>query len=142
MCTCLRLAWQLYLWMTCVLTMISHVVILLWHLAPNVKGFMSFVNYNKCVEDLVCAIVDSQAMPSVKLWHASCGHLNFVSLLHPQKFEMFSTLPKLEGPSKHVYEGYILGKMQHSSFRKDGSIRATCKLQLIHSDVCGPMQMP
>ena len=35
-----------------------------------------------------------------------------------------------------------LGKMQRSSFPKDGSVRATRKLQLIHSDVCGPMQTP
>lgn len=25
-------------------------------------------------------------------------------------------------------------------FPKDGSVRATCRLQLVHSDVCGPMQ--
>ena len=55
---------------------------------------------------------------------------------------MVSSLPKLEAPVKHVCEGCILGKMQCASFPKDGSIRAECKLQLIHSDVCGPMQTP
>jgi len=43
---------------------------------------------------------------------------------------------------KHVCEGCILGKMQRAKFPKDGSIRATSKLQLVHSDVCGPMQTP
>ena len=55
---------------------------------------------------------------------------------------MVASLPILEAPSKHVCEGCILGKMQCSSFPKDGSVRATRKLQLIHSDVCGPMQTP
>ena len=55
---------------------------------------------------------------------------------------MVASLPPLEAPLKHVCEGCILGKMQRSSFPKDGSVRATRKLQLIHSDVCGPMQTP
>ena len=32
--------------------------------------------------------------------------------------------------------------MQRSSFPKDGQVRADRKLQLVHSDVCGPMQTP
>ena len=55
---------------------------------------------------------------------------------------MVASLSPLEAPLKHVCEGFILGKMQRSSFPKDGSVRATRKLQLIHSDVCGPMQTP
>ena len=56
------------------------------------------------------------------------------------KSEMVPSLPKLQAPWKHVCEGCILGKMQRSSFPKYGSVRATQKLQLVHSDVCGPMQ--
>ena len=55
---------------------------------------------------------------------------------------MVSLLPRLEAPPKHVCEGCILGKMQRASFPKDGSVRAEHRLQLIHSDVCGPMQTP
>ena len=95
--------------------------------------------YGKCVEDLACVVMDSQAISDAKLWHARFGHLNFASLLRLQKFEMVSSLPKLEAPVKHVCEGCILGKMQHASFPKDESIRAERRLQLIHSDVCGPM---
>ena len=47
---------------------------------------------------------------------------------------MVSSLPKLEAPVKHVCEGCILGKMQHDSFPKDGSVRGEHKLQLVHSD--------
>ena len=55
---------------------------------------------------------------------------------------MVSSLPKLMAPSKHVCEGRILGKMQHSSFSKDGFVRANEKMQLFQSDVCGLMQTP
>ena len=48
----------------------------------------------------------------------------------------------LEMPIKHVCEGCILGKMHIFSFPKDGSVRATQKLHLVHSDVCGPMRTP
>ena len=67
-----------------------------------------------------CVVVDSQAVVDAKLWHACFGNLNFASLLRLQKSKMVSSLPKLETPSKNVCEGCILGKMQHSSFPKDG----------------------
>ena len=105
-------------------------------------GLYKLSNYGKCVEDVACAVVDSQAISDAKLWHAHFGHLNFASLLCLQKFDMVSSLPPLQAPLKHVCEGCILGKMQRSSFPKDGSVRAVCKLQLVHSDVCGPMQTP
>ena len=48
----------------------------------------------------------------------------------------------LKAPEKHVCEGCILGKMLRASFSKDGSVRAVNRLQLVHSDVCGPMMTP
>ena len=70
------------------------------------------------MEDFACVVVDLQAILDEKLWHACFGHLNFASLLCLQKLEMVSSFPKLETPSKHVCEGCILSKMQHSSFPK------------------------
>ena len=35
-----------------------------------------------------------------------------------------------------------MGKMQCSSFPKDGQVRGDKKLQLVHSDVCSAMQTP
>ena len=94
------------------------------------------------MEDVACTVSDLQEVLDAKLWHARFGHLNFASLLRLQKSQMVSSLPHLEAPPKHVCEGCILGKMQRASFPKDGSVRAECKLQLIHSDVYGPMQTP
>ena len=55
------------------------------------------------------------------------------------KSDMVASLPSLEAPSRHVCEGCILGKMQRHKFPKDGLVRATRKLQLVYSDVCGPI---
>ena len=107
------------------------------------RGLYRLAAYEKCVKDLACTISDLQAVSDAKLWHARFGHLNFASLLRLlQKSERVCLFPRLEAPPKHVCEGCILGKMQRASFPKDGSMRAERRLQLIHSDVCGPMQTP
>ena len=87
-------------------------------------GLYKLSTYGKCVEDVACALVDLQAVSDAKLWHACLGHLNFSSLLRLQKFDMVSSLPTLQALLKRVCEGYIIGKMQRSSFPKDGSVRA------------------
>ncbi|MCO5581903.1 hypothetical protein L7F22_035792 [Adiantum nelumboides] len=54
----------------------------------------------------------TQAMRDAELWHARFGHVGYGSLMTLQRHNM------------------------------DGSVRATRKLQLVHSDVCGPMRTP
>ena len=105
-------------------------------------GLYKLNAYVNCVEDVACAVSDAKAISDAKLWHARFGHLNFASLLRLQKSDMVSSLPTLQALVKHVCESCILGKMHCSSFPKDGSVRAVHKLQVIHSDVCSPMQTP
>ncbi|MCO5572500.1 hypothetical protein L7F22_026255 [Adiantum nelumboides] len=59
-----------------------------------------------------------------------------------QRHNMVHDLSLLEMPPRHVCEGCVLGKIHRFAFSQNGSIRATQKLQLVHSDVCGPMRMP
>ena len=66
--------------------------------------------------------------------------MNFGSLMTLQKLKMVDASPPLETPPPHACEGCILRKMHRFPFKKDGTMRATQKLQLIHSDVCGHMQ--
>ncbi|MCO5611034.1 hypothetical protein L7F22_065284 [Adiantum nelumboides] len=68
-----------------------------------------------CYEKQIQACIaetKTQAMQDVELWHARFGHVGYGSLMTLQRHNM------------------------------DGSVRATRKLQLVHSDVCGPMRMP
>ena len=69
------------------------------------------------------------------LWSSKfCQFVAFV------KTKMVASFPPLAASLKHVCEGFILGKMQCFEFPKDGFVHATCKLELVYSDVCGPMQ--
>ena len=69
------------------------------------------------------------------LWHLRLGHINIkrlerLSRLGPLKHLKVGTLP--------VCESCIEEKMTKRSFSGKG-LRATEPLQLVHSDVCGPM---
>ena len=54
---------------------------------------------------------------------------------------MVKGLPLIEKPDS-LCEGCILGKQHRESFPSGKSIRAKAPLEIIHSDLCGPMQAP
>jgi len=73
------------------------------------------------------------------LWHLRFGHLNFggLNLLHRKG--MVRGLPLIEKPDS-LCEGCILGKQHRENFSSGKRIRAKAPLEIIHSDLCGPMQ--
>ena len=75
------------------------------------------------------------------LWHLRFGHLNFggLNLLHRKG--MVRGLPLIEKPDS-LCEGCILGKQHREKFPLGKSIRAKAPLEIVHSDLCGPMQTP
>ena len=77
--------------------------------------------------------------PSV-LWHLRYGHLNFDSLKLLTSQNMVCGLPKVQAPKEEVCKGCALGKHTRSKFPKDAAWRASYPLQLVHLDICGPMQ--
>ena len=50
----------------------------------------------------------------------------------------FPLIEKLE----RICEGYIFGKQHRESFRVGKSYREKSPLEIVHSDICGPMQTP
>ncbi|MCO5563862.1 hypothetical protein L7F22_017512 [Adiantum nelumboides] len=98
-------------------------------------------HYEKHIQACI-AKTKTQAMQDVELWHARFGHVGYGSLMTLQRHDMVHDLSLLEMPPRHVCEGCVLGKMHRFAFSQDGSVRATRKLQLVHSDVCGPMRTP
>ena len=50
-------------------------------------------------------------------------------------------LPLIEKPDS-LCEGCILGKQHRESFPSGKSIRENSPLEIVHSDLCGPMQTP
>ena len=69
------------------------------------------------------------------------GHLNFggLNLLHRKG--MVKGLPLIEKPD-NLCEGCILGKQHRESFPAGKSIREKAPLEIVYSDLCGPMQAP
>ncbi|MCH84804.1 hypothetical protein A2U01_0005641, partial [Trifolium medium] len=72
------------------------------------------------------------------LWHYRFGHLNFNGLRVLQQKEMVKGLPQIETPS-HVCEECVIAKQHRNSFPQESTWRASHVLQLVHSDICGPM---
>ncbi|MCO5579590.1 hypothetical protein L7F22_033447 [Adiantum nelumboides] len=98
-------------------------------------------HYEKQIQACI-AETKTRAMQDAELWHARFGHVGYGSLMTLQRHNMVHDLSLLEMPPRHVCEGCVLGKMHRFAFSQDGSVRATRKLQLVHSDVCGPMRTP
>jgi hypothetical protein len=71
-------------------------------------------------------------------WHERLGHFNMARL--KELDAMVDGMNLKEVPLHHACEAYIEGKHQRTSFPKDEAARAFKLLELVHSDVCGPMK--
>eukprot|EP00253_Pinus_taeda_P027041 PITA_27041 len=75
-----------------------------------------------------------------KLWHERFGHLNYRSLQHLCKENMVTGLPMVSCRDG-VCSGCVLGQHHRDSFEKRASWHASAPLQLVHSDLCGPLSV-
>lgn len=66
------------------------------------------------------------------------GHLNFNSLVKLSKTDLVRGLPHLS-PHSSTCEGCMLGKQDRTPLPKESKLRASRPLELIHTDLCGPM---
>ncbi|KAL4353579.1 hypothetical protein GQ457_06G019510 [Hibiscus cannabinus] len=73
-----------------------------------------------------------------ELWHLRYGHLNIKGLKLLSDKGMVLGLPKIG--SLDLCEGCIYGKQTRKPFPVNKAWRATKCLELIHADLCGPMQ--
>jgi len=71
-------------------------------------------------------------------WHQILGHLNMASLTRLEKMVNGMNLKKM--PLHHVCEACIEGKHQRRFFPQDDATMASKLLELVNSDVCGPMK--
>nr|GFA51289.1 retrovirus-related Pol polyprotein from transposon TNT 1-94 [Tanacetum cinerariifolium] len=72
------------------------------------------------------------------LWHRRYGHLNFGDLKILSSKGMVKGLDHIDHPNQ-MCEGCLFGKHARSSFMKEATSRAKETLQLIHTDLCGPI---
>jgi hypothetical protein len=73
---------------------------------------------------------------SCELWHRILSHINYKSL--PYICKAVTGLPELKVDHEGICNGYAQGKNIKNQFPKRDN-KAEGALELIHSDVCGPM---
>jgi hypothetical protein len=71
-----------------------------------------------------------------ELWHRIFAHLHYKAL--PSVSKMVTGLPKIQEKPDSVCKGCAQGKNVKHSFPNSNS-RAKRVLDIVHSDVCGPM---
>ena len=83
--------------------------------------------------------VEARVSPISTLWHQLYGHLNMQYLSQLSREGLVSGLPDIQTQQLGVC-GTCQASKQHRSSFKDGESRHASKVhQLIHADICGPM---
>jgi hypothetical protein len=78
---------------------------------------------------------------ALELWHRRLGHLNIKGVHALQNMVSGMNLGNMAcAISSFVYEGCIEGKQHCKPLPSDGGMRATKPLEIMDSDVCGPMR--
>ncbi|GKU98369.1 hypothetical protein SLEP1_g11381 [Rubroshorea leprosula] len=102
--------------------------------APLSKNRMFQVDISGGTYNCLNAIIKDESW----LWHLRFGHLNFQSLKLLAQGQMVKGLPSIHNPDQ-LCEACTLGKHHRMPFAAEHQQRATQPLELVHSDVCGPM---
>ena len=87
----------------------------------------SLLEYASVAEDIQC-------------WHNRLGHMSEQRLKHMIDNEMVNGVTLKKSGSLKLCEGCVGGKTAKKKFEPVGERRSTQKLELIHTDVCGPMK--
>ena len=96
---------------------------------------MCLVDWKKITEKAY--IITSQTCTN--LWHKRFGHFNLKRIAEIKKKELVENMPEFLSNAQ-VCETCQQGKQTKLSFQANQVRRANQKLQLIHTDVCGPMK--
>ncbi|GJS92744.1 retrovirus-related pol polyprotein from transposon TNT 1-94 [Tanacetum coccineum] len=75
------------------------------------------------------------------LWHRHLSHLNFDTINLLLKNNIVNGLPKLKFVKDHLCSSCELGKAKRKSFHTKTTPSSKRRLQLLHMDLCGPMQV-
>ena len=104
----------------------------------HTTGLYKFAGFNSTKRQSFYSYV-SHADEKSKLWHERLGHLNYGKMQLLTK--MVHGLPHISS-TNGVCEGCVLGKHHREMFEKGKAWHAKEPLQLIHSDICGPLEVP
>lgn len=89
------------------------------------------------LQTVACANMNiAQKNANMELWHHRLGHLGMGNVRKILKGEMVDGVNE-----RSVCKGCIMGKQHRTEYPKESGKRASELLELIHSDVCGPMSV-
>lgn len=86
-----------------------------------------------------CVSLAYEQSRGVDLWHQRLGHLGKQQLKRTISKQLVRGLNVSKAAEPFLCEGCVVGKIHWKPFNQVGEIGSTEKLQLVHSDVCGPM---
>ena len=85
--------------------------------------------------------IASAASPSLVLWHSRFGHLNHTYIDRLIKDKLVEGMNCSSGEVSRECEACAQGKMHRIPFPKKSEKKTSQTLELIHSDLCGPMHV-
>ncbi|GAU33702.1 hypothetical protein TSUD_148530 [Trifolium subterraneum] len=98
----------------------------------------TFKTQVKTIED-ECLATSTEDKDS-DLWHIRYGHLNFKSMFMLNSKNMVLGLPSVIAPAD-TCTTCLLGKHPRSSFKSNLPMRSSEVLNVVHSDICGPIDV-
>eukprot|EP00795_Rhopilema_esculentum_P005567 gene5567-biopygen555 len=99
-----------------------------------------------CETDITAAYHQSERMensnPStMDVWHQRLGHINRKQLLESVKKKLIKGVAIQGNDELNFRTGCAESKMSRKPFKSTEGIKTSRKLQIVHSDVCGPMSI-
>ena len=88
------------------------------------------------------AYVSVESSQGSDLWHQRLGHVHELRLKKCVESESVRGINIKKITELSFCEGCLAGKMCRKPFPAVGEIHSTRRLQLVHSEVCGPMRTP
>ena len=97
--------------------------------------------YKLIIEDTGGVCLLSKTEELTWLWHTRLGHVNFKAMSIMSENDMVYGLPKLVQPND-VCKGCLVSKQTRKPFPAKSTFTANKILELIHGDLCGPINPP
>lgn len=107
----------------------------------NLKGKGLLIN--RLYELDCCISMDCASLAhtnDMELWHRRLGHVHEQLITELDRKDLVKTPLRLREKKLPFCEDCVKGKMAKLPYRPVGEIRSSRKLELVHSDVCGPTQ--
>lgn len=96
--------------------------------------------YKLCSSEYKCLI--SKSNENAMTWHRRLGHINYVDLCKMRDGVVSGMQFENDEITVNIFEVCSAGKQTRLPFKASNNKRALNVLDLIHADLCGPMETP